>query len=253
MEVNKQDFCLLVLPSITRALYDIGKQNAALGFAAFKMLNDYAITGEEPQGVENITLKILFGLVAPVIDDNRRKTEAQRENGKKGGRPRTRTEEAATEEAATEECTEEGTEEGTDLEVIEPEIIIPSEREKQQKEWQKYWQDLCVTTNLPLARLNEYKEQFEAHCRVSKKEHKDLQDWQSHFYAWLCKQKEFDRRKTAAERKREANAYAIKNCMASVSETLSKGEFERQKRDAEFAEHVRKKMLAGDRSDEIPF
>ena len=245
MEVKKQDFCLLVLPSITRALYDIGKQNAALGFAAFKMLNDYAITGEEPQGVENITLKILFGLVAPVIDDNRRKTEAQRENGKKGGRPRTRTEEAATEEAATEEV--------TDPEVIEPEIIIPSEREKQQKEWQKYWQDLCVTTGLPLARLNEYKEQFEAHCRVSKKEHKDLQDWQSHFYAWLCKQKEFDRRKTAADRKREANAYAVKNCMASVNEMLSKGAIERQKRDAEFAEHARKKMLAEDRSEEMPF
>lgn len=221
MEVNKQDFCLLVLPSITRALYDIGKQNAALGFAAFKMLNDYAITGEEPQDVENITLKILFGLVAPVIDDNRRKTEAQRENGKKGGRPRTRTEEAATEEAAREEV--------TDPEVIEPEIIIPSEREKQQKEWQKYWQDLCVTTCLPLARLNEYKEQFDAHCRVSKKEHKDLQDWQSHFYAWLCKQKEFDRKKTTAERKREANAYAIKRCMASVDEMLTT----REQRDAE--------------------
>lgn len=215
MEVKKQDFCLLVLPSITRALYDIGKQNAALGFAAFKMLNDYAITGEEPQGVENITLKILFGLVAPVIDDNRRKTEAQRENGKKGGRPRTRTEEAATEEV-------------TDPEVIEPEIIIPSERVKQQKEWQKYWQDLCVTTGLPLARLNEYKEQFEAHCRVSKKEHKDLQDWQSHFYAWLCKQKEFDRRKTAAERKREANAYALRTLQASITETLERGQDENE-------------------------
>lgn len=242
MEVKKQDFCLLVLPSITRALYDIGKQNAALGFAAFKMLNDYAITGEEPQGVENITLKILFGLVAPVIDDNRRKTEAQRENGKKGGRPRTRTEEAASEEAASEEV--------TDPEVIEPEIIIPSEKEKQQKEWQKYWQDLCVTTGLPLARLNEYKEQFEAHCRVSKKEHKDLQDWQSHFYAWLCKQKEFDRRKTAAERKREANENAIKNCMASVNERLTT----RAQRDAEFQAHIIEKLSRPDKDEnEMPF
>lgn len=209
MEVNKQDFCLLVLPSITRALYKIGKQDAALGFAAFKMLNDYAITGEEPQGVDDdLTLSVLFAAIAPIIDGSRRKTEAQRENGKKGGRPRAHTEEAATEGV-------------TDPEVIEPEIIIPSEREKQQKEWQKYWQDLCVTTGLPLARLNDYKEQFEAHCRASQKEHKNLQDWQKHFYAWLCKQKEFDRRKTAAERKREANEYAIKMCMASVGETLT--------------------------------
>lgn len=227
MEVKEQDFCLLVLPSITRALYKIGQKNAALGFAAFKMLNDYAITGEEPQGVDDdLTLSVLFAAIAPIIDGSRRKTEAQRENGKKGGRPRTRTEEHT--EERTEERTEEAATEATDPEVIEPEIIIPSEREKQQKEWQKYWQDLCVTTGLPLARLNEYKEQFGAHCRVSKKEHKDLQDWQSHFYAWLCKQKEFDRRKTAAERKREANAYALRTLQASITETLERGQDENE-------------------------
>lgn len=214
MEVKEQDFCLLVLPSITRALYKIGQKNAALGFAAFKMLNDYAITGEEPQGVDDdVILSILFETIAPIIDRSRQKREAQRENGKKrwSKQASTSTEEAATEEAATEEV--------TDPEVIEPEIIIPSEREKQQREWQKYWQDLCVTTGLPLARLNEYKEQFEAHCRVSKKEHKNLQDWQKHFYAWFCKQPV-----TSSRRKRDANAIALDEWQKHFQEVLSRPE-----------------------------
>ena len=209
MEVEKQNFCLLVLPSITKALYRIGKKDAALGFAAFKMLNDYAITGEEPQIVDDdLTLSVLFDTIAPIIDGSRRKIEAQRENGKKRwSKETTPIEEAATEEATTEEATE--------PEVIEPEVIILSESENLQREWQKYWQDLCVTTGLPLARLNEYKEQFDAHCRVSKKEHKDLKDWQNHFYAWLCAV-------LKNRRNREKDDKAI--------------------RDYEFAEHIRERL-----------
>lgn len=169
MEVNKQDFCLLVLPSITRALYDIGKQDAALGFAAFKMLNDYAITGDEPKDVENVTLKILFGLVAPVIDECRENYKksvnrytACKENGKKGGRPK---------EQETE---------GNQLPPKEEYAIF--KRLNTDEEFNYQWRE-----NSEFARFTDDEDfiNFYTECRTKGKRHTSETDIKSHFFDWL--------------------------------------------------------------------
>ena len=175
MDTKEQGFCLLVLPSITRALYKIGAKNAALGFAAFKMLNDYAITAEKPENVDDdLTLSVLFETLAPIIDNGRNKTIAQRENGKKGG--------ARMHKKATTEQ--------TDPEVITPEVInqeVTTQEVTNPEQITQYLQDVSKATNLTPERLNYYKGRFDAHCRASNKMHKNFDDWKKHFYAWLNK------------------------------------------------------------------
>lgn len=53
---------------------------------AYDAICNYAITGEEPV-IDGITAAI-FSLVKPQIDANARKYDKNRENGKKGGRPK---------------------------------------------------------------------------------------------------------------------------------------------------------------------
>ena len=170
MDAKEQGFCLLVLPSITRALYKIGAQNAALGFAAFKMLNDYAITAEKPECADDdLMLGVLFETLAPIIDSGRNKAIAQRENGKKGGIAKRRKAEANNTEPTE-----------PDPEVITPEVITP-------EQLTQCLQDIAKATNLTTERLNFYKGKFDAHCRASNKMHKNFDDWKRHFYAWINK------------------------------------------------------------------
>lgn len=171
MDAKEQGFCLLVLPSITRALYKIGAKNAALGFAAFKMLNDYAINGEKPENVDDdLTLSVLFETLAPIIDNGRNKAIAQRENGKKGGIAKRKKA-----EANTTEQTDPAPPEVITQEVTNPEQIT------------QYLQDVSKATNLTPERLNYYMGRFDAHCRASNNMHKNFDDWKKHFYAWLNK------------------------------------------------------------------
>lgn len=202
MDAKEQGFCLLVLPSITRALYKIGAKNAALGFAAFKMLNDYAITAEKPENVDDdLTLSVLFETLAPIIDNGRNKAIAQRENGKKGGIAKRKKAEANTTEQTDPDPPEVITPEVINQEVINPEQIT------------QYLQDVSKATNLTPERLNYYKGRFDAHCRASNKTHENFDDWKKHFYAWLNKvprtqeEKETDK---AKKRNADWQEYATK-------------------------------------------
>lgn len=190
---QEKNFCLLVLPSITRALYKIGEKNAALGFAAFKMLNDYAITGEEPENIDDdLTLSVLFETLAPIIDNGRNKAIAQRENGKKGGARMHKKTGAATTTEQTGETT--------------PEVITQESTSEHKEQVLQYLQDVATSTGLTPERLNYYKGKFDAHCRASNKTHKDFDEWKGHFYAWLNKAPRTPEEKREDEKvKRERN------------------------------------------------
>lgn len=170
MEVNEQDFCLLVLPSITRALYKIGQKNAALGFAAFKMLNDYAMTGEEPHDVDDdLTLSILFETIAPIIDKCRENYQksvnrytACKENGKKGGRPKTQE---------------------TEENLLQPkEEFAIFKRLNCDKEFCSQWRENSEFSQFAYDEdfVNFYNE-----CRAKNKRHTSETDIKSHFFDWL--------------------------------------------------------------------
>lgn len=170
MEVNEQDFCLLVLPSITRALYKIGQKNAALGFAAFKMLNDYAMTGEEPQGVDDdLTLSILFETIAPIIDKCRENYQksvnrytACKENGKKGGRPKTQE---------------------TEENLLQPkEEFAIFKRLNCDEEFCYQWRE-----NSEFSQFADDEDfvNFYNECRAKNKRHTSETDIKSHFFDWL--------------------------------------------------------------------
>ena len=76
---------------------------------------------------------------------------------------------------------------------------------------------------------------FETNCIMNgQKNHNGTADVKTHFCNWL------------RINLRESNH-------ASSYNRISQEEFERQKRDAEFAEHARKKMLADEQSEELPF
>ncbi len=207
MEMNKQDFCLLVLPSITKALYKIGEKDPVLGFAAFKMLNDYAMTGEKPQGVDdNLALSVLFETIAPIIDCYRQKTEARRENGKKGGRPKKEQTIQQNEQPQTEESLQ---------------------------EQNSFFEEISTALNMPLQDAKYFYNKFTSECRIKGKTHKDKRDFQNHFFSWLKiklkeqNEEEAQRRKYMTfqeinqENERKAKENVITQCMEDVKERLN--------------------------------
>ena len=76
---------------------------------------------------------------------------------------------------------------------------------------------------------------FETNCMMNgQKNHNGTADVKTHFCNWL-------------------RINLRQNNHASNYNRLSQDELERQKRDEEFAEYARKKMLSDDQTDELPF
>ena len=209
MEMNKQDFCLLVLPSITKALYKIGEKDPVLGFAAFKMLNDYAMTGKKPQGVDdNLALSVLFETIAPIIDCYRQKTEARRENGKKGGRPKKKQTIQQNEQPQTEESLQEQIE-------------------------HSFFEEISTALNITLQDAKNFYNVFISECNIRGNTHKDKSDLQRHFFSWLKiklkeqNEEEAQRRKYMTfqeinqENERKAKQDVLAQCMEDVKERLN--------------------------------
>lgn len=194
MENGNKEFCLLVLPSITKALYNIGEQNEALGFKAFKMLNEYARNGTKPTK-ENLVLSVLFDSVAPNIDNYKTKVEKLRANGKKGGRPRTTQKERTNKEKCENILTKE------EQEKAFKEIVSDNEFYNAVKtRFAPYFKDEDFNT-------------FYTEVNAKNNLHKNKDDIKRHFFEWeriQCEKRENKRprEQTKEEREKEWIDYA---------------------------------------------
>lgn len=203
----KEQIYLVLLPTILEALREVAKEDKAKAWECTEMLAKYMEDGIPPTNTD-FTSKMVFIACKGLIDGCKETYNRNRANGKKGGRPKATKVEA---QVQTEVQNESDT---------EAQVQTLSNQENA-----KLWDDLSKATDIPKEELFEYKEQFEAQCRVSGKIHESFDDKKKHFLSWVLIQK---KNKT------------------------HKSEKGREERKQEFIQHVIKRFRTPETEDEVP-